>query len=89
MGKVQKHEEMSIHSRLRSSERVAPIVSVSDLVKYGVEVKKRNKFAKYDGYPVSRKCYLYNNFVYIISPSQKIITIIPFSKRKWKIKETK
>lgn len=73
-----------IHYDLRASERGAT-VPYETLVMEGRLVEKRRKFFKGKW----QKCYLYQGFVHVFSvdyPSMKPkrITVVPFSKRKWK-----
>ena len=68
-----------IHYDLRASERGAH-ATIEDVLTYGRPVERRRKF-------FNRKdqvAYCYNDFVHIFTYLKKRITVVPFSKRKWK-----
>ena len=75
---------VDIHYELRSSERGVSI-SYEKLVINGRLVEKRRKFFKGKW----QKCYYYEGFVHIYGIDKstyqpKRITVVPYSKRKWK-----
>jgi hypothetical protein len=73
---------VDIHYELRASVR-GMYVSLEDIISNGSPVEKRSRFANFD--MENKRAFLFGNFVHILSSDlKKRITVMPYSKRKWK-----
>ena len=75
-------KNVDIHYEIRASERGA--VTVKKLIlEQGIPVEKRLRFSNNK----KTKALLYEDLVHIFSfDLKKRITVVPYSKRKWKLK---
>jgi hypothetical protein len=72
-----------IHYSIRVSERDLPIISISNIVRSGVELEKRRKFKPLHS---NVRAFLYEDAVYLLNKAlNKRITVLPYSRRKWKL----
>ena len=75
-----------IHYELRASKRGATKISIRDVIRYGSEVAKRKKFWQKREKDI--RAFLHYGQVHILSADlKKRITVVPYSKRKWKFVE--
>lgn len=72
-----------IHYELRASERDAEQHGINDIRSTGIPVEKRKRFWRKREKDI--RAFLYYGQVHILSPDlKKRITVVPYSKRKWR-----
>ena len=74
---------IDVHYALRASERGSQLIPIKHIVNGGYPIEKRRAFFRKKEKEI--KAFLFYGQVHILSSDlKKRITVMPYSKRKWK-----